>query len=637
MLRKGRAFHLLFVLATVLVAGFLQFSETMFVSRLQLASDDYIAERGRKASVHPALVYVGIDEPSSPLEADVDIQDMLDGEPHTAADRRALELMCEAWPWNREVYALISEKLLAAGARVVAIDFMFPKASPNDKRLREVLEANPDKLVVAGNLESKDIKAGRSRKIIPPSDTIAPGDLREKDVVAFDNFFALVDERVRGAVFSEVVDDVAQSGEARESRQVWLSIAAAAVKKSGYPHFTPSEADTEFNFHRMRFAGSDGTFRPHSAHEIFSPRTWRGNFQSGAYFKDKIVVLGPHGNWSQDYHATTLGIMPGPELHLNAMNTLLTGDFCKMANRWQTLLCMVGAGLLSWLGGVAIRRPSLRFLYVLAIPALWCGLAMYAYNSTGLFLPTVLPIAIFSLAGVSNIVADQVFDRIEKARVRRTLERYVSKNVVGDLLARRDEFATGVFTPVTILFSDVRNFTRFSAQTDPHALVAQLNEYFTAMVECVFEHGGTVDKFMGDAVMAVWGNATSRGVADDAVNATRCAFAMRKALATLNARWKREGRGEFEIGIALNHGKAVVGDIGSPNKMEFTVIGDVVNIAWRLQERTKDHPGEVLIGDSLVPMLDQEFVVEGAGEMTVGGSLEVAYSIVRTAESAVPR
>jgi adenylate cyclase len=537
--------------------------------------------------------------------------------------------MCQSWPWNREIYALIGEKLIAAGARVVAIDFTFPKPTPSDDRLRKLLEAHPDRFVVAGNLERKEIKGGGSRFFNPPAETVVPPSLRDKDVVCFDNFFALLDERVRGAVFRELIDDVKQTGEARETRQAWLSLAAGAVKKSGYPHHIPANPDTEYEFHRMRFSGPEGAFRPRSAHEIFAPRTWRGNFANGEFFKDKIVIVGPHGNWSQDYHATTLGIMPGPELHLNAMNVLLTGEYCRMTGKWGTGACLFGAGFFAWLAGIVIRRPWLRFIYVLAIPIIWWAAAVYFYNTSGLFLPTVAPIAIFGLSGMSNIVADQVFERMEKVRVRRTLERYVSKNVVGELLARRDEFAAGIVKPVTVLFSDIRNFTKFSAQTEPNALVRQLNEYFTAMVECVFAHGGTVDKFMGDAVMAVWGNATSGGLSDDAKNATKCAFAMHKALANLNKRWASEGREKFQIGIALNHGNAVVGDIGSPNKMEFTVIGDAVNIAWRLQERTKDHPEEVIIGNALPPLLGSEFTVLGAGTMTVGGTLEIEYSIVR--------
>ncbi len=622
MLRKGRAFHLVFLLATLLAAGFLQFVETTIFARLQLQGDDWISETGRKALPNPALVYLAIDEPSQRLDAELDIPDLLDRGPHTEADRRALGHMAQVFPWNREVYALVIEKVLAAGARVVAVDMMFPKSGPGDDALRTAIERHKDRVVVVGNIVRADAQGGGARKFTPPAESIVPEALRTAEVIAFANFTALVDNSVRGAIFRESIDDVNQATTGDHGK-TWLSLAAAAVKKSGLPNSLPED----FGLHRIRFAGPAGTFRAQSVYEIFAPAMWKNNFGSGEFFRDKIVVIGPHGNWTQDEHLTTLGIMPGPELHLNAINAVLSGEFCRMMSRPFAAACLIGAALLAWTVGMLIRKPALRLMCILAIPVLWWMLAMQLYNRTGDFIPTVAPILVFALIGISGIVADQVFDRMEKARVRRTLERYVSKNVVSGLLNRRDEFATGIVMPVTILFSDIRNFTRFSAQTEPTALVAQLNEYFAEMVECVFAHGGTVDKFMGDAVMAVWGNATSLGIENDAQNATQCAFAMHAALSKLNHRWSADGRPLFDIGIALNHGKAVVGDIGSPNKMEFTVIGDAVNVAWRLQERTKEHPGEIVIGDTVTALVAGKIRTEPGGVIRVGDSIDVPYSI----------
>ena len=631
MLRKGRAFHLIFLLVTLLAAGFLQFVETTFLARLQLQADDWIAEKGRKAPRNPALVYLAVDELSQRLEVDLDIPDLLERGPHTEADQKALVHMSGAWPWNREVYALVIEKLLASGARVVAVDMMFPKPGAGDDALRETIARHKDRVIIVGNIVRGNEHPGvngelpvGARKFTPPAESIVPESLRGDDVIAFANFTALLDNSVRGAVFRESIDDVNQET-TNVLGQKWYSLAAAVVNKYGAAKSLPDD----FGLHRIRFAGPAGTFRARSVYEIFAPAMWKDNFASGEFFRGKIVVMGPHGNWSQDEHLTTLGIMPGPELHLNAINAVLSGEFCRMMSRPLSAACLIGAALLAWIVAMLIRKPTLRLMCILAVPVLWWMLAMQLYNRTGDFLPTVAPILVFALIGISGIVADQVFDRMEKARVRRTLERYVSKNVVSGLLNRRDEFAAGIVMPVTILFSDIRNFTQFSAQTEPTALVAQLNEYFAEMVECVFAHGGTVDKFMGDAVMAVWGNATSLGTENDAQNATRCAFAMHAALSKLNRRWAADGRPLFDIGIALNHGKAVVGDIGSPNKMEFTVIGDAVNIAWRLQERTKEHPGEIVIGDTVSALIAGKIHTEPGGIIRVGDAIDVPYSIAR--------
>ena len=150
---------------------------------------------------------------------------------------------------------------------------------------------------------------------------------------------------------------------------------------------------------------------------------------------------------------------------------------------------------------------------------------------------------------------------------------------------------------VTILFSDIRGYSKVSAQSEPHTLVSQLNEYLTAMVECVFRHGGTFDKFMGDAVAAV-----------------RAGLAMREELARLNTQWRARGLPEFRIGIALNHGPVVAGNIGSPQRMEFTVIGDAVNITWKMQELTKKVSVDLVVSKTVESLIVEHFELQPLGK-----------------------
>jgi adenylate cyclase len=147
--------------------------------------------------------------------------------------------------------------------------------------------------------------------------------------------------------------------------------------------------------------------------------------------------------------------------------------------------------------------------------------------------------------------------------------------------------------PVAVLFSDIRGFTTLSENLAPDALAAWLSEYFTEMVECVFRHGGTLDKFIGDAIMAQWG-APLRGD-DDADRAMLAALDMRRALQRLNTRWSTVGRPNAQIGIGISYGEAFAGNIGSERRLEFTVIGDTVNVASRLCSVAG--PGEILISD----------------------------------------
>ncbi|MDQ3119412.1 MAG: adenylate/guanylate cyclase domain-containing protein [Verrucomicrobiota bacterium] len=224
-----------------------------------------------------------------------------------------------------------------------------------------------------------------------------------------------------------------------------------------------------------------------------------------------------------------------------------------------------------------------------------------------------------------GFVCDFAWERIERKRVRLTLERYVSSNVVRELLDRPGEFQQslgGVVKPTAILFSDIRGYTAISAQTDPHALVSQLNEYLTAMVECVFLYGGTLDKFIGDALMAVWGNVHTDGVRNDTANAVRAALAMREELARLNKSWCARGLQELRIGIAVNQGDVIVGNIGSARRKDFTVIGDAVNISWKLQELTKQFNANVIVSKNVSALLVEDFELQSLGEAIVAGHSE---------------
>ena len=626
--RKGKTLQILLVIIAALAAAEGQF--LFQAAKVQWALDDWVELFGRKAQARPELVFLAVDDSSARLEPDVDLPDFLENENPAPEERRALELMAgKSWPWSREVSALVIERLTAAGAKAVVLDFTFPKPGTGDDALRAAIERHADRVVVAGNLVNGagDHNAATNEETTVfsvPAETVVPPALRERQVVGFDNFWAYPDGRIRSVRYTATLEN--QVGPRRtQDETVLRSLAVLAVEKAG---FAVPSADDRRPRH-MRFAGPPRTFSPLPLYEIFVPRYWRANYGSGRFFDGKIVVVGAYGNWQQDEHATPFGIMPGPEVHLNAINSLLNRDFIRELPPWPRRFIVYAAASLVLFLATWIGRPLVRLIASAGVAACWVMLAFWLFNEGGLLVPTLAPVGVLLFGSFTCIVGDFVIERREKTRIRSTLERYVSKNVVRELLDHPETFHAalgGVNRKVTILFTDIRNFTRFSARTSSQELVAQLNEYFTAMVECVFDHGGTLDKFIGDALMAVWGNATSHGPAADGCAAVRCALAMRAALARLNDGWTAEGRPALDIGIALQSGEVVVGNIGSPNKMEFTVIGDAVNATWRIQERSKEHPGEILIGDALAPLLESQFEIEEAGSLIVGGSLEVGYS-----------
>src|SRR5437879_13779498 len=176
--------------------------------------------------------------------------------------------------------------------------------------------------------------------------------------------------------------------------------------------------------------------------------------------------------------------------------------------------------------------------------------------------------------------------------------------------------------PVTVLFSDIVGFTPMTERADPVAVVKQLNEYLSRMVAAVFENGGTLDKFIGDAIMAVWGNVSSRGVAEDAKAAVRTALAMRRELRKLNESWRAQGVEELAFGIGINQGEAVIRNIGSyqpHERLDPTVIGDAVNLASRLEGLTRVYGVEILVGESASELMKDEFHLRSVARAQVKG------------------
>jgi adenylate cyclase len=183
-----------------------------------------------------------------------------------------------------------------------------------------------------------------------------------------------------------------------------------------------------------------------------------------------------------------------------------------------------------------------------------------------------------------------------EALVRSNFERYFAPNVAAEI-AQQDTIVPlgGDRRPITVLFSDIRGFTSMAESMGPDAIAQLLTEYFSEMVEIIFEHGGTLDKFVGDAIMALWGAPIAH--ADDADRALRAAMAMQRGVSRLNERWALAGRPEIGVGIGINYGEVFAGNIGSHRRLEYTVIGDAVNVANRLCAEAG--PGEILVSEAL--------------------------------------
>ena len=206
-----------------------------------------------------------------------------------------------------------------------------------------------------------------------------------------------------------------------------------------------------------------------------------------------------------------------------------------------------------------------------------------------------------------------------EAIVRSNFERYFAPNVAADIVQQDGAVRLGgQRLPITVLFSDIRGFTAMAEAMGPDAVAQLLSEYFTEMVEVIFEHGGTLDKFIGDAVMALWGAPISHS--DDPDRAVEAAIAMQRAIEELNRSWAAAGRPEIGVGMGISHGEVFAGNIGSHRRLEYTVLGDAVNIAARLCAEAG--PGEILVSESVLRVMRKQVDYEYLPELGLKGKTQ---------------
>jgi adenylate cyclase len=395
--------------------------------------------------------------------------------------------------------------------------------------------------------------------------------------------------------------------------------------------------------------GPEGSFRRLPAWEVLDPSRWRQHPQR-AELAGALVVVGPVVAQGDDGYPTPFGSLSGLELLATATANSLQGDGLRSWPQRPAERALVAVLPLLLAGGLALalalaRRALVwRLGVIAAILGLQLAIAGLALQQRHLWLPLLAPATGLVLLALVHGGDAYLLEERERRRLRRTFERYVAPGVVAEILAD-PEAAQGILRgrllDVTVLFADLKGFTELTrqrslaGQSELH--VSQLNRYLGAMVEVITAHGGTVDKFIGDAVMAVFGSPVGRGVLVEARAALACALAMRQALAELNRSWESEGICRLDNGVGLASGPVVVGQIGSPRRMEFTVIGDTVNLASRLEGLTRTLQRPVLLDHTTAERLDPALglplslgmqAVKGMGELEVfcpaGGELPAA-------------
>ena len=325
-----------------------------------------------------------------------------------------------------------------------------------------------------------------------------------------------------------------------------------------------------------------------------------------------VVLLGGTFKASRDVSLTPHGELPGVEVHANVANMLTTRRFIRPSNWLVAFALNAGVMLLAGLVLVSTRPLVGTLLCVAGALVLGVPAALVAFDRGGYWIDFVVPVIAAALTGLGS-------DALERRRFRDSFARYLSRDVMAKVLAD-DPSLQGEYREVSILFSDLRGFTTMSERMQPADIAAHLTEYFAAMTAAIFEHRGMINDFVGDAVMAVFGAPANDP--DHAWNAVQSAIDMDRALTELNARWQKTGEVELRMGIGIHTGRVFAGNVGGRDRMKYTVMGDPVNVASRVEGLNKDLSTTLLITEETLAAVADRVRVRDCGPVAVKGRVE---------------
>jgi adenylate cyclase len=574
------------------------------------------------------------------------------------------------WPWDREAYDPLITYAAAGGARAIVFDITFPEPHRHypvgDTILAEAL-ADAGNVVLAMTLHHGDddaaaewdrnraatdaghirLEQGRAllaRHAIPVVGTSGIG----RDLPYGEEPYPLIGDQAAALGVINWTPD--QDGVSRSQQLVFshrgavypsLPLAAARVidpdRFAGDAHVSDSElriGDERIPLHHGRliprwhgpyYADGHTTYRSIPAqHIIFSTQeVWAGREPPVPLeaFADRIVIIAATAVSAFETRATPVASHdPGVMIHATILDNLLNGDAIRRAG-WPasaTLAALVA--LLTALLAMAVPSAVVGTLAA-GLVLLTAGLAATFALSRGLWVDMAAPLFGGSVAYAGAMLASYLTEGRDRRRVKEMFGRYVSPEYVARLADEHESLKLGgERIPITVLFSDIRGFTSLSERLPAETVVEMLNEYLDRMADVVFRHGGTLDKFIGDAVMAFWNAPVP--TPDHATRAAEAALDMMEELETLNRRWEAAGAAAaLQIGIGLNTGEAIVGNIGSlTRKLDYTAIGDPVNLAARLESATKEYGVNIIISETTRAALGEgRYQVDPLDEVRVKG------------------
>ena len=584
--------------------GLIQFKPLL---EAELYTRDLRVRFGQTAPVSPEIVFIAIDKAT--------YKDIL-SEEEVAADPALAEMSTGSWPWRRSVWASVIQRITDAGAKVVGLDLMFPTPKDGDEELLQAVTDKGDRAVLGGTFEEVSNAGRTSVQLTLPAVLASSGSTeisQENSAgrVGFVNLWPDSDGIVRRADYHRQFQSIPA-----------VSLACRMLEKAGYADRIPASGSG-----LLRFAGPPNfNYKSIPVYQLFVPSTWEKVFKNGEMLKDKIVLVGPYGNWSKDVIRTPYTTaMPGPEVHLAALGAALSNSFLQMPPLWTQPALILAGALLALLLILATKQPIFRLFLLVLFGLGYAVLTFFVQDKLSLILPAVSPCLTLLFGGIGCLGYEFVLEQRDKRRVSGMFSTMVSPEVLSYMQADPDRFRlTGEKRMVSIFFSDLAGFTTISESVSAEDLAKILNRYLTPMSDLVTKYGGYIDKYSGDAIMADFGVPVWADPDPDSHAWKACwsAIEQQERLQTLKGELKAEYGCDIDARMGINTGEVAAGNMGSDKKFQYTVMGDAVNQAARFEPANKPFDTHIMIGGKTYEMAKEKIEARFLANMIVKGKTE---------------
>jgi len=529
------------------------------------------------------------------------------------------------WPWSRFLMSELVEKILFSEPRVLFVDIFFSESENKaaDEALGSIFRRSKDKVVIATAFDVWIKKKYISRKEIPEqvldSAILRVEGLKEIKPIEADDVLASVPEISKDVITGHIYNHPDYDGKLRweilylkygDEILPSLSLQASRIAiglemdkieifgnkgvRLGEKVFIPTDKRGRM---LVNYIGREGSFRYISASDVLK------GYVNKSLFKDRIVLLGTTAIATYDLKNTPFSAnMPGVEKNATVIENIVNKRILRKSHGYVEIIFLILTSLI-----MIFALPRLNALKGAGV----CLVLFLSYVSTVLFLfiykgvwvNFVYPATNIIVVTIFVIVVKYFFEEKKAREIRSIFSSYVSPKIVEELI--NDPMKArlgGERKVVTVLFSDIIGFTSLSEERSPEEVVELLNEYFSEMTNIIFKWDGTLDKFVGDEIMAFWGAPLDQP--NHAELAVRCAMNMIGSLKKMQERWLKENKVVLDCGIGINTGEVVVGNIGAEGKkMDYTLIGDNVNIAARVEKLTRTYNAKILITENTLNCL----------------------------------